>query len=790
MTLSFCTAVFAVILTLFNGMVTVCTCSKNPPELYKKFQKHCIKAEFVVVLLIIITLLSLFAVPSLKNCTMLIFACMIISFLFTAGSIAKWLISEKFTKLYCFVAKAVVVVLMLELTLFNFNSYDMLTHNYTKTTLNFSNAVVSGGTVNADGSVTLTNGTVEFQQIDIPVGSVTLNVDNSPSDTCEFKISYADETNAAYRSPVTVTVINGNTRSETVPTAFSGNVSKLLFSYSGADDNAVTLKEISLNNTINPDINLLRVFTLLFLAILAYVLVNCDVFKRPLKDSSKIASRICTLVLSVVFVLVAFTSISIYRHNNNLTLQNDFTMATGNQITKELVDAFEQGKAELNIPVDSSLTALDNPYDWSERLDKNAKYSWDHVYYNGHYYSYYGIAPVLVLFLPYHMITGFYFPTVWAVMLFGGIGIVFLIKLLNAVFKRHFPEIPFGFSLMANIIVLASCGVWFNFVTPNFYEIAQTSGFACVTSGAYFLITSNILGKGGKLSLLRITVSSVLLALAVLCRPTLAVYCITALLFIICGFTRLRGLEKHSEENKVKNNKSLYIKYFVCALLPFVVIGGVQMIYNYVRFDSFFDFGIDYSLTINDFTRAESHISQVLIGFFNFLFVFPVVDTIFPFVHSKFTTLNTNGYYFIANTVACGIIFKALPVFSYLFTGRAYRLAPKKERNWNTVLIVVGCIIAPFIIIYSIAESGYGVRYATDFAWQIILGAFIIAFTIYCSVKNASVKRILAVMLCTAMVISLVINFAQLYEYQLANAGNTATRIILDNIARSFEFWR
>ncbi|MCH5299288.1 MAG: hypothetical protein J1E96_05955 [Ruminococcus sp.] len=779
MTLSLCISVFAVILTLAGGLISIFICSENPPQLYIKYQKHSLKAAIApVIVLVVLALLC--SAEALRNSTALILVCAFVSALFAAVGIVKRFIPDKFTKLYSFIAKAVVVVFMLELTIFNFNSYDFLTHNYTHSILNFSNSVISGAASDNGGSVTLANGTIEFPQIDMPVGSITLDVENSDADSFEFKISYSDETNAEYRSPITVNVINGNKRSMTVPCAFSGNVSRLKISYTGADNKTVTLRGISLNNTISPDINLLRVFAILFFAVLAYMLVNCDVFKNPLKDCKK-ASKICTIVLSVVFVLVAFTSISVYRNDKDLTLKTDFSMTYGNQITQELVDSFEKGRADLDFPVDSSLTSLNNPYDWSERLAKDAVYKWDHVYYNGHYYSYYGIAPVIVLFLPYHVITGFYFPTVWAVMLFGAIGIVFLIKLLNAVLRIYFPEIPLGFSVMTNIIVLASCGVWFNFVTPNFYEIAQTSGFACITSGAYFLITSDVLGKCGKLSLWRLTLSSVLLALSVLCRPTLAVYCITAVLFIICGFIKLK---------KSEGNKSLYVKYFVCALLPFVVIGGVQMIYNYVRFDSFFDFGIDYSLTINDFTRAESHISQVLIGFVNFLFVFPVVDTVFPFIHSKFTTLDTNGYYFVANSVACGIIFKALPVFSYLFTRRAYRLAPKKERNWNTALIAVGCIIAPFVIIYSIAESGYGVRYATDFAWQIILGAIIIAFTIYCSVKNTTVKKILAITLCAAMVISVMINFAQLYEYQIANVAKADTKITLLNLARNFEFWK
>ncbi len=788
MTLSLCLAVFAVILVLANGILAVCGCAENKPAFYSKIQKKSFPVMLIFeAVLLIFSVLSVANIPAFSSCTTLWTSCAVTSALFIVGDMLKFIIPQSKLNFYSFALKAVVVIFMAELTIFNFNSYDMLSKNYTANTLNLSQAVVTNGTLNSDGSVTLMGGSVEFSNINMPVGSITVDIQDNTSASVDFSVKYADDTNAEYRStPIKFSVINENLRSKTVPCAFSGNVSRMLFTYdlSSSNSNSITINSISVNNPIAVELNVLRIFIFLFFAILCYSLLNLKVFKKPLKDSYD-NSRIVAIVLSTVFLITAFTSISIYRISNNSTLADDFSLATGNQITKELVDAFESGKVELDIPVDETLKNLDNPYDWSERETKDAIYSWDHVYYNGTYYSYYGIAPVILLFLPYHLITGYYFPTVWAVMLFGGVGIVFLIKLLNAFMRRYFPNIPFGLSVMASIIVLASCGVWFNFVTPNFYEIAQTSGFACVTAGAFFMITSNILD--GKPIYWRVALSTICLALAVLCRPTLAVYCIAAVLFIIFGFIKIKNINSNNES---KDKKNIYFKYLLCAVLPFVLIGSVQMIYNYVRFGSFIDFGIDYSLTINDFTRAESHLSQIFIGFLNFLFLFPLVDTIFPFIHSNFTTLDTNGYYFIANTVACGIIFKALPMFSYLFAGRAYRLTPRNERKRNTLLITAVCLVAPFAIIYSIAESGYGVRYATDFAWQMILGAFIVAFTIYCSIKNESIKKILTTVLMGATVISIVINFAQLYEYQIANIDSIEIKATFLSFARCFEFWK
>ena len=797
MNLSVCAAVTALILTFFQAVVTFLNlCGSSVPEIYYRLPKNKVFNFQLAVeaVLVLLSVLSLANAAGLGVCLSVILGCMGSSIIFFVLDFCRNIVPQKHKGLFSFFTKAVTVILMLELTLFNFNTYDFLSGGYEQTEVDFSKASIVNGNVNADKSVTLYGGSIELERVGIPVGSISVDVSNEFSAAVDFKLKYADETNAQYRGiPVEFSVIKDNRRSAAVPLAFSGKVSKLMLSYTKPSEqgSSITINSITLNKPVDLEINAVRIVTLLFFALLCYLLLNAEVFKIPVRDSGQNMKAV-TVVLSVIFVFTAFVSITIYRSDNSSSLEKEFSLTSGNQITKELVDAFENGSAELDIQADSSLTALENPYDWSQREESNALYSWDHVFYNGKYYSYYGIAPVILLFMPYHLMTGYYFPTVWAVMLFGGIGIVFLVKLLKAVFERWFSETPFGLAVSAMVIILCSCGVWANFVTPNFYEISQTSGFACVTAGAYFMITSEIISDDRNVNFTKLTIATSLLALSVLCRPTLAVYCLAALLFITFGFVKIKKQFSANSSKKSKDNKKgdMYIKYFSCALIPFVVIGSIQMYYNYVRFGSFTDFGIDYSLTINDFTRAESHIPQIFIGFFNFLFAVPLIDTVFPFIHSNFTKLDTNGYYFVANTVACGIIFKALPTLSYLYAGKAYRLSSKQNRKRNFILILAVSVIAPFMIIFSIAESGYGVRYATDFDWQIVIGAFVIAFTVYGSVKSTAVKRILEKLLVFSLAVGIAVFFAQLYEHHAANVNTIQLDADFMSLARCFEFWK
>ncbi len=778
MTLSLLVTIIILLLTFVNVWITFSALSENSTECFKKWQKKLFFGSIgIIAVSFLSAILGISGVPRLNNCSSLLLMLAVSNILFFSLVIVQKIIPEKYLRVFSFTAKAIVIIFMLENTLFNFNAYDFLTHNYEQKNLDFSQAVINNGNINSDNSVTLySSGTIEFTDIGIPIGSVDVECVNEHSASTEFKLRYSDETNAEYRNPFSFTVIHDNRKSANVYCAFSGKVSRLLFSVNAEN---VKIKTITLNQPITADIDPVRVAIFLGFVLLYYFLKHSEVSQKSVK-TSRYAMALSTIVLSVVFVYMAFFSINIYRGNEDVSTDKEFSMETGNQMTYELVKAIEKGQVYLEAEVDDSLASLENPYDWSMRESNHVTSSWDHVYYNGKYYSYYGIAPVVLLFVPYHLWTGYYFPTVWAVFLFGAIGIIFLVKFFHAFVERYFSDISFGMSVGSCILMLCCCSVWFNFVTPNFYEIAQTSGFACITSGAYFLITSNLL-DGKDIRYVRLTVSSVLLALSVLCRPTLAVYCIVGVLCIVFGFFRMKTSEK---------NKKNYVRYFCCSIIPYVVLGTVQMVYNYKRFGSVFDFGIDYSITINDFTRAESHLSQILIGFVNFLFIFPTVDMNFPFVHSQFTLLDLHGYYFVANTIGCGLLFKALPVFSYLYGGKAYRIAPVQYKKQNTVLLLATCILAPFVIIVSIAESGYGVRYATDFAWQIILGALVIAFLVYRNTENTKLRRIMEQLLLISVMVSVVIGFTQMYEYHIKNVRMIEIHTEFLNLARHFEFWK
>lgn len=69
-------------------------------------------------------------------------------------------------------------------------------------------------------------------------------------------------------------------------------------------------------------------------------------------------------------------------------------------------DAFMKGQLNLDIPVSEDFENLSNPYDRRERDENVDWYPWDRALYDGQYFSYFGIAPIITVYFPSYILTG------------------------------------------------------------------------------------------------------------------------------------------------------------------------------------------------------------------------------------------------------------------------------------------------------------------------------------------------------------------------------------------------
>ncbi len=643
----------------------------------------------------------------------------------------------------------IMAVLLIEIFWFNAPSFHLIGGEYEPETL----SLTSGGAPAESITVSGEEICLEWQNIDRRIGTVSLVGQWKGAGSVSLSADLSDDTNASYREGlVKATVSSADPRSHTTVVRLSGKARNLRLTLSTPENAQFTLSAVRLNTPVPFRFSPVRVGWLLVVGILVWLYLTSAVLRRPCSEN-KAAFDWSVVGVTAVCVLVAIGMTGLYMVSHSDGLLSEFALAEGDQITGELVDAFKNGQVHLLKNPSPELLAMENPYDWSMREEQGVSYLWDHCLYDGKYYSYYGIAPVLLLFLPYHLITGYYFSTILAVLLFGGVGIVFLSLTYRTFIHKFFPRLPVRLALFGLLTVQLSSGIWYCFCAMNFYEIAQAAGFCFVTMGAYFLLSGNVIGDG-RISRVRVALATTCLSLAVLSRPTTAVYCVVALLFLFFGLKKQRKTEQKSP-----------FSYLLSALLPFVLLGGVQMGYNYLRFDSFFDFGIQYSLTINDFTKAEFHPRFVTIGVYNYLLNPPVLSSQFPFVASAFDRLNPNGYYFVANTYAVGLLWRAIPVVGLLFSGKAVKKLEKEHRLPAVLLVGALSVVAPAIILFSIWESGYGVRYAVDFSWQMLIGAQSVLFYLYQKGENRGLRRVADLAALWSLVPTFITNFATVYAF-------------------------
>lgn len=663
-----------------------------------------------------------------------------------------------------------VIVTSVNLCVMNFTPINRLLGGYEEQKLDLSRADGANITYNDDGTITLGEGyaELEFTGIDARVGSIGFDIDFGDSKKGgKVCADFADATSSYYRKNLTRLTIGKNFDNVMVCN-FSGDVSRLRFEISLDDYQSATLKGITLNQSISPmhiaEIVGLWFLVALGLTILIYMIANPVGARKKFSENRVGCARVAAFITAAAMVFTVCLTVTNVMKGWSTT-HYSFTSQEGNQISKELVDAFEHHQVNLLEEPSEDLLKLDNPYEYVKRDAEvgSGNFLWDHCFYNGKYYSYYGIGPVLALFLPYHLITGYYFPSGWATLMFSLIGILFLTKIYLAVIEKKFRDLPTNTVTAGLITLQLSSGIMFSAARPLFYELAIASGFMCVAIGAYLLMTSNILWDG-KISYVRLGFASFFLGYAVLCRPTLAVYCIAALFFFAGGLKKaLDGLEKRQKTRT-------FFKYAAVALVPLGIIALGQMTYNYLRFDNPLDFGIQYSLTINDFTRAEFHWKYVLINMYAYLFNMPhFTPRKFTYLASSAERFGINGYTFFddagKNLVSVGIIYRALPMFAYLFSGKALKRVEKKKRVLPILLIGVTCILMPLAIIFSSWESGYAVRYNADFSWQMVIGALVVAFTLYKSIKSESTKKLVDLIFTFSTVVCVYVNIAQLIAF-------------------------
>ena len=409
------------------------------------------------------------------------------------------------------------------------------------------------------------------------------------------------------------------------------------------------------------------------------------------------------LVVFVLFVIHALINSSAY-----FVKYDDLYLGgtSSNNIYYQQLDAYIKGQLHLDVPVDNRLNELTNVYNPSQR--NGIEYLWDHAFYHGKYYCYYGHSPIYLVMLPIYWISH-YVPTNLNVLQLGVIFSLFAILLAaSQLFKLFIKKTNQTFT----ILTLISIAFGSLLLTNNTYEYggmvyripyAYANGFLFLT--IYLLIKGY---KAKKYRSLYFTFMGLSLVNIVLSRPLELIY---LLVFIPIIIKLIKDKERTYKEKLIDFMPAVGI----------VLVGAIFVcIMNYVRFGSILEFGEHYQLTVTDCTKNHLSIDGVLATIWHYFVKPPEYN-----VNSQMLSYRDGSGKFDIHpyiTSSVGLLF--IPVFLFVFL-IPYVMSKKDDLSF-ILFVAIGPAIIFFVAFVNYCFAGVCPRYLNDIApWASLLGGIL-----------------------------------------------------------------
>jgi hypothetical protein len=401
-----------------------------------------------------------------------------------------------------------------------------------------------------------------------------------------------------------------------------------------------------------------------------------------------------------------------------------------------LADAFRAGRVDLLVPAAPEMSWLPDPYDSAA----NAPYRLhDASFYKGRYFLYFGPVPALVLFLPFSLvgIGNITEPLAVALFSFGAFVCAALVLLRLAADSER----PISKPLL--LVALAALGVSnavpFLLRRPVVYEVAISSGAFFAMLGFCLLIRR---WNDGKPSLAMLAIISLCWGLAVGCRPVhIILGLVLPVIWIVLVLQNTRTLR-----SVVTSGASLAVPFGACLL----ALG----FYNYVRFDSWTEFGIRYQVGVPQ-PKGAWQLSNLMPGLFLNALHKPLLNYDFPFVHLLSPDPNALPPGYVASEVIGGFLVTT-PVIWCLFASPIPRFAVWRDPR-TALLISYGLALLLFEVLLFPAVT---MRYQVDFIFPILTVALLVWLRIDSSLSAAWLKAPFRTLCLAAVIAGLMTHFA------------------------------
>ncbi|WEV63370.1 glycosyltransferase [Bifidobacterium sp. ESL0732] len=407
-----------------------------------------------------------------------------------------------------------------------------------------------------------------------------------------------------------------------------------------------------------------------------------------------------------------------------------------------MADSLLHGQASMDLPVPKALENAQNPYDPQARetlLNHGVTpIYWDYSFYKGHWYSYFGVLPALLIFAPYRLLTSLFVPG--GLMLPSGVAVALLLfvfvlsssLLIIRLLKLVNPETSLAAVSMAITIFLLGSQVGYLAFRMNFYSVPFAASLAMSTMGLWFWLGAAenrdkpsrrhmvTIGDTQPLSWPHLAAGSLCLAANFGCRPT---FILVTLLAFPIFWPQIHAIFSKSQNTEKLAKHKAVIRVLTAVLLPALIVILPLCAYNAIRFGSPVDFGERYQITVADMTHYRNSAANLLptLGYYLFL---PLRFTHeFPFLTINPTPVVSWSY---AEPLVGGL-FMLCPALALVALLVLPNVRRRIHRSGLLRTVFTALPLALLLLLVAIVKGGIGWRYMVDFGWLVALVAVVVA---------------------------------------------------------------
>ena len=352
-----------------------------------------------------------------------------------------------------------IIVILLEIFVFNFSFIKSLFYNETKINLNDVEFFDMKESTTSNNYYIESNESYFVFDINKKVNNIYLDVGITFKNSVDVFIDYTDDSNSNFDkyggNNYKKTIVKDIEKSKYIDCYYLGNTHKIKVIIDSGISNYLEMNQIVLNKRVPLFLNYLRMILIFSIFFISYNYMNNTKFKRKFDKNYK---YILFIIIFIFSSLVCF----LYKNISNIDIEHDY-------YSNNYKEALMNGKLDIDIE-GLNISNLDNIYDFTVR-NKITTLGFDTSYYNGKIYMYFGILPALIMGLTNLSINN-------VGMLFSLIGVIFSSLFIDLIISRYLNKTSKGLRIILIIYFLFNSRLLLLISFTRFYEVLIISAYS------------------------------------------------------------------------------------------------------------------------------------------------------------------------------------------------------------------------------------------------------------------------------------------------------------------------